>query len=122
MSKEIAGHEEALRKAVEKATLKFPHTDEDRNFLEGYWASRVDGFKRSDEYRKKVVKIAIPFLDYSFKACKGQFLAQGYPPTGEEPSFLDIGVAMVNAPNPFASPPTPMESSLPLESGNFLFD
>ncbi|KAL0286871.1 UNVERIFIED_CONTAM: hypothetical protein Sangu_2717700 [Sesamum angustifolium] len=66
--------------------------------------------------------MAITFLEYGFKTCKEQFLAQEYPPVGGEPSFLDIGVAMVNTLNPFVSPPTPTEGGLSLESGNFLFD
>ncbi|KAL0393009.1 UNVERIFIED_CONTAM: hypothetical protein Sradi_2523700 [Sesamum radiatum] len=30
-------------------------------------------------------------------------MANGYPPSGEEPSFLDLEVATGNAPKPFAS-------------------
>ncbi|KAL0392946.1 UNVERIFIED_CONTAM: hypothetical protein Sradi_2517400 [Sesamum radiatum] len=55
--------------------------------------------------------MAIPFLKCGFKACKEQSLAQGYPPVGEEPPSW-TAVAMVNASNPFASPPTPTEGGL----------
>ncbi|KAL0373316.1 UNVERIFIED_CONTAM: hypothetical protein Sradi_3247300 [Sesamum radiatum] len=63
--------------------------------------------------------MAIPFLECGFTAYEEQFIAQGYPsPPGEEPSFPDIGAAMVNALNPFAT--TPVEGDLPLELGNLL--
>ncbi|KAL0402485.1 UNVERIFIED_CONTAM: hypothetical protein Slati_4278400 [Sesamum latifolium] len=77
--------------------------------MKAYWNSRVDEFKKSDEYQQDVAKVAIPFLEYGFNACKEQFLAQGYPPSGEEPSFLDVKIALVQAPNLFANPPTPAE-------------
>ncbi|KAK4406597.1 hypothetical protein Sango_0666200 [Sesamum angolense] len=79
-----------------EATLDFQHIDEGRNFLEGYWASRVVRLKKSDKYKEEMAKMAIPFLEYGFKAYKAQFLAQGYLPSEEEPSFLDIGMAMVD--------------------------
>ncbi|KAL0420338.1 UNVERIFIED_CONTAM: hypothetical protein Slati_3056700 [Sesamum latifolium] len=84
--------------------------DEGHNFMEGYWASHIEGYKKSGEYQQEVTKIAIPFLEYGFTACKEQFASQGYPPTWEEPSFLHIGVSMVNAPNPFANPQTSVDS------------
>ncbi|KAL0431964.1 UNVERIFIED_CONTAM: RNA-directed DNA polymerase [Sesamum radiatum] len=67
-------------------------------------------------YAKEVAKVAIPFLEYGFNDCKDQFLAQGYPPAGEELYFLDLQAAFLQAPNPFANPPTPMEEDPPQES------
>ncbi|KAL0291559.1 UNVERIFIED_CONTAM: hypothetical protein Scaly_2632000 [Sesamum calycinum] len=106
-------HEGAPKKVIEKTILDFSHMEEVRHFLEGYWASCIKEFKKFDEYQREVAKIAIAILDYGFKDCKKQFAAQGYAPAGEEPSFLDIGVAMVNDPNPFVNPTTP-------SSGNFI--
>ncbi|KAL0445708.1 UNVERIFIED_CONTAM: hypothetical protein Slati_1698700 [Sesamum latifolium] len=51
LSKESAEHEEALRKAVEKAVHDYPHSEEGKDFLKAYWASKVDEFKKSDEYQ-----------------------------------------------------------------------
>ncbi|KAL0411955.1 UNVERIFIED_CONTAM: hypothetical protein Slati_3785200 [Sesamum latifolium] len=85
---------EALRKAVEKVVRDYSYSDEGKGFLKAYWASKVDEFKKSDEYQQKVAKIAIPFLEYGFNACKDQFMAQGYPPSGEEPSFVDVKTAL----------------------------
>ncbi|KAL0463288.1 UNVERIFIED_CONTAM: hypothetical protein Slati_0216400 [Sesamum latifolium] len=116
LSKESAEHEETLRKAIEKAVRDYPYSDEGKGFLKAYWASRVDEFKKSDEYQQEVAKIAIPFLEYGFNACKDQFMAQGYPPAGEEPSFLDVKTALLQAPNPFANPLTPVEEDPSQES------
>ncbi|KAL0289421.1 UNVERIFIED_CONTAM: hypothetical protein Sangu_2615200 [Sesamum angustifolium] len=41
-------------------------------------------------------------------------MVNGYPPNMEEPSFLDLGTAMENAPEPFA--PTPASGDFPLDS------
>ncbi|KAL0455039.1 UNVERIFIED_CONTAM: hypothetical protein Slati_0843100 [Sesamum latifolium] len=62
LSKECAEYEEALRKAVEKAVPDCRHSKEGNNFLKAYWASRVDEFKKSDEYQQEVAKIEIPIL------------------------------------------------------------
>ncbi|KAL0411185.1 UNVERIFIED_CONTAM: hypothetical protein Slati_3708200 [Sesamum latifolium] len=74
--------------------------------------------KKSDEYQQEVAKIAIPFLEYGFNACKDQFMAQRYPPTGEEPSFLDVKTALLQVPNPFSNTPTPVEKDPPQECGS----
>ncbi|KAL0355769.1 UNVERIFIED_CONTAM: hypothetical protein Sradi_4023800 [Sesamum radiatum] len=79
LSKESVEHEKALRRAVEKAVHDYPNPEEGKDFLKAYWASKVDEFKKSDEYQQEVAKVAIPFLEYDFNACKDQFLAQGYP-------------------------------------------
>ncbi|KAL0361887.1 UNVERIFIED_CONTAM: hypothetical protein Sradi_3873200 [Sesamum radiatum] len=50
LSKESTEHEEAFRKVVEKAVRDYPHSEEGQDFLKTYWASRVDEFKKSDEY------------------------------------------------------------------------
>ncbi|KAL0336584.1 UNVERIFIED_CONTAM: hypothetical protein Sradi_4870300 [Sesamum radiatum] len=119
MMKEISSHEGAPKKVIEKTILDFSYMEEVRHFLEGYWASCIKEFKKFDEYQREVAKIAIAILDYGFKACKKQFAAQGYAPAGEEPSFLDIGVAMVNAPNPFVNPTTPSSGNFISELGDF---
>ncbi|KAL0420796.1 UNVERIFIED_CONTAM: hypothetical protein Slati_3102500 [Sesamum latifolium] len=51
-------------------------------------------------------------------ACKEQFLAKGYPPDGEEPTFLDLGAAMENAPDPFIGSSAPVEEDLPHNSSD----
>ncbi|KAL0420911.1 UNVERIFIED_CONTAM: hypothetical protein Slati_3114000 [Sesamum latifolium] len=63
LSKESAEHEEALRKAVEKVVRDYPHSEEDKDFLKAYCASKVDEFKKSDDYQQEVEKVAIPFLE-----------------------------------------------------------
>ncbi|KAL0454829.1 UNVERIFIED_CONTAM: hypothetical protein Slati_0822100 [Sesamum latifolium] len=84
-----------------------------RIFLKAYWASKVDKFKKSDEYQHEVANVAIPFLEYGFNACKDQFLALGYPPAGEGLSFLNMQAAFLQAPNPFANPPALVEEDPP---------
>ncbi|KAL0433679.1 UNVERIFIED_CONTAM: hypothetical protein Slati_2702200 [Sesamum latifolium] len=79
LSKESAEHEKALRRAVDKAVHDYPNSEEGKDFLQAYWASKVDEFKKSDEYQQEVAKVAIPFLEYGFNAYKDQFSAQGYP-------------------------------------------
>ncbi|KAL0345834.1 UNVERIFIED_CONTAM: hypothetical protein Sradi_4414700 [Sesamum radiatum] len=81
LSKESAGHEETLKKAVEKVVHDYSHSDEGKDFLKLYWANQVDEFKKSYEYQQEVAKVAIPFLEYGFNACKEQFMAQEYPPS-----------------------------------------
>ncbi|KAL0290210.1 UNVERIFIED_CONTAM: hypothetical protein Sradi_7054800 [Sesamum radiatum] len=81
LSKESAEHEKALRRAVEKAVHDYPNSKEGKDFLKSYWASKLDEFKKF-EYQQEVAKVAIPFLEYGFNACKDQFLAQGYTPAG----------------------------------------
>ncbi|KAL2235379.1 UNVERIFIED_CONTAM: hypothetical protein Sindi_1270100 [Sesamum indicum] len=43
----------ALKKAVEKASLEFPNTDDSQRYLEGYWASRLEQFKKSEKNIKE---------------------------------------------------------------------
>ncbi|KAL2234205.1 UNVERIFIED_CONTAM: hypothetical protein Sindi_1152700, partial [Sesamum indicum] len=52
------------------------------------------------------------YFEHGFMACKEQFKAHGYPPSGEEPSFLAIATAMKNAPDPFLDVPAPEEDDL----------
>ncbi|KAL0405432.1 UNVERIFIED_CONTAM: hypothetical protein Slati_3857100 [Sesamum latifolium] len=66
----------------------------------GYWADRLSDYKKSEEFQAEVAIIAGLYFEHGFTACKEQFLAQGYPPEGEEPSFLDLGTTMENAPKP----------------------
>ncbi|KAL0433689.1 UNVERIFIED_CONTAM: hypothetical protein Slati_2703200 [Sesamum latifolium] len=80
LRKEVAGHEGAIRKAVEKAELDFPNTEDGQCYLEGYWADCLEGFKKSKKYQDKVAAIAGPYFEYDFAACREQFLAHGYPP------------------------------------------
>ncbi|KAL0434287.1 UNVERIFIED_CONTAM: hypothetical protein Slati_2763000 [Sesamum latifolium] len=88
---------------------------EDRRFLAPL--AREDLERKAALYLlKEVAKVAIPFLEYGFNACKDQFLAQGYPPAGEELSFLNVKTAFLQAPNPFANPPTLVEEDPPQES------
>ncbi|KAL2252199.1 UNVERIFIED_CONTAM: hypothetical protein Sindi_0014600, partial [Sesamum indicum] len=94
---EAVSQESALKKVV----MDFPHSEEGKNFLEAYWESRLKEFKGSVEYQQEVAKIAGPFFEYGFLACKEQFQDQGYPPTGEEPSFLDLATVLDNALDPF---------------------
>ncbi|KAL0451525.1 UNVERIFIED_CONTAM: hypothetical protein Slati_1130600 [Sesamum latifolium] len=42
LSKVSADHEKALQAAVEKAVVDYPNSEEGRNFLEAYWASKID--------------------------------------------------------------------------------
>ncbi|KAL0444403.1 UNVERIFIED_CONTAM: hypothetical protein Slati_2163000 [Sesamum latifolium] len=116
LKKEVVGHEEAIRKAVEKAELVFPNSEDSQHFLKGYWADRISAFKKSEDYQAEVATIARPYFEHDFMACKEQFLAQGYPPDGEEPTFLDLGAAMENAPNPFIGSSAPAEEDLPHNS------
>ncbi|KAL0431403.1 UNVERIFIED_CONTAM: hypothetical protein Sradi_0766300 [Sesamum radiatum] len=99
LSKVSADHEKALRRAVEKAVADYPNSEEGRNFLEAYWASKIDKYKKSYNLQKEV---AFPFVGYGFNACKEQFLTHRPPPAGEELSFLDVQIAYDNVPNPFA--------------------
>ncbi|KAL0367818.1 UNVERIFIED_CONTAM: hypothetical protein Sradi_3671900 [Sesamum radiatum] len=55
-----------------------------------------------------MIAIARPYFKHGFAACEDQFLTHGYPPNGEDPSFIDFGAAMENAPNPFARMSTPI--------------
>ncbi|KAL0458535.1 UNVERIFIED_CONTAM: hypothetical protein Slati_0480700 [Sesamum latifolium] len=65
------------------------------------------------DYQDEVAKIVGPYFQNGFAACKEQFMAQGYPPAGEETSFLDLGAAMENAPDPFVETLAPVSGDLP---------
>ncbi|KAL0463115.1 UNVERIFIED_CONTAM: hypothetical protein Slati_0199100 [Sesamum latifolium] len=117
LNKVSADHEKALRRAVEKAVADYPNSEKGRNFLEAYWASKIDEYKKSDDFQKKVAQVAFPFVGYGFNACKEQFLTHRPPPAGEEISFLDMQLAYDNAPNPFASPSALEEENPPQDSG-----
>ncbi|KAL0444040.1 UNVERIFIED_CONTAM: hypothetical protein Slati_2126700 [Sesamum latifolium] len=116
LSKVSADHEKALRRAVEKVVADYPNSEEGRSFLEAYWASKIDEYKKSDDFQKDVAQVAFPFVGYGFNACKEQFLTHRPPPAGEELSFLDVQLAYGNAPNPFASPSAPEEEDPPHDS------
>ncbi|KAL2228475.1 UNVERIFIED_CONTAM: hypothetical protein Sindi_1827200 [Sesamum indicum] len=76
------------------ATLEFPDTVDGQHYLEGYWASCLEQFRKSEVYQREFAKIAGPYFKHGFVACKEQFKVHGYPPSGEEPSFLDISTAL----------------------------
>ncbi|KAL0413150.1 UNVERIFIED_CONTAM: hypothetical protein Sradi_1516700 [Sesamum radiatum] len=69
---------------------EFPKTEEGKNLLEACWASRLAEHKKSDAYLKEASLVAGLFLRFAFEASRQQFLAQGYPPTGEDTSFLNF--------------------------------
>ncbi|KAL0455781.1 UNVERIFIED_CONTAM: hypothetical protein Slati_0917300 [Sesamum latifolium] len=60
LSKVSANHEKALRRAVEKAVADYSNSEEGRNFLEAYWASKIDEYKKSDDFQKEVAEVAFP--------------------------------------------------------------
>ncbi|KAL0294403.1 UNVERIFIED_CONTAM: hypothetical protein Sradi_6889900 [Sesamum radiatum] len=93
LSKTSADHEKTLRKAVEKAVADYPNSEEGKNFLEAFWASKLDEYKKSEDFQKEVAQVAFPFVGYGFNACREQFLAHSPPPAGEEYSFLDVQIA-----------------------------
>ncbi|KAL0430209.1 UNVERIFIED_CONTAM: hypothetical protein Sradi_0646900 [Sesamum radiatum] len=92
LSKASADHEKALRRAVEKAVADYPNLEEGKNFLEAYWASKLDEYKKSEDFQTEVAQVAFPFVGYGFNACKEQFLTHN-PPASEEFSFLDVQIA-----------------------------
>ncbi|KAL2230572.1 UNVERIFIED_CONTAM: hypothetical protein Sindi_1651600 [Sesamum indicum] len=51
LKKKAIGYEGALKRAVEKAMMDFPHFEEGKNFLEAYWESHLKEFKGSIEYQ-----------------------------------------------------------------------
>ncbi|KAL0344698.1 UNVERIFIED_CONTAM: hypothetical protein Sradi_4301100 [Sesamum radiatum] len=84
LSKMSPDHERTLRKAVEKAVADYPDSEEGKNFLEAFWASKLDKYKKSEDFQKEVAQVAFPFVGYGFNACKEQFLTHMPPPAGEE--------------------------------------
>ncbi|KAL0439154.1 UNVERIFIED_CONTAM: hypothetical protein Slati_2398400 [Sesamum latifolium] len=55
-----ANHKKALRLAVEKAVADYPNSEEGRNFLEAFWASKLDEYKKSEDFQKEVAQVASP--------------------------------------------------------------
>ncbi|KAL0430560.1 UNVERIFIED_CONTAM: hypothetical protein Sradi_0682000 [Sesamum radiatum] len=102
-------HTEELQVHADQVRKEFSETEEDENLLEACWASRLAKHKKSEAYQKEVALAAGPFLHFAFEACRQQFLAQGYPPTGEDTSFLDFEAVLHSAPDPFARPITAVE-------------
>ncbi|KAL0303339.1 UNVERIFIED_CONTAM: hypothetical protein Sradi_6202000 [Sesamum radiatum] len=116
LSKTSADHEKTLRQAVEKAVADYPNSEARKNCLEVFWASKLDEYKKSEDFQKEVAQVAFPFVGYGFNACKEQFLAHRPPPAGEEFSFLDVQIAYANAPDPFAKPSASEKEDLPQDS------
>ncbi|KAL0446085.1 UNVERIFIED_CONTAM: hypothetical protein Slati_1736400 [Sesamum latifolium] len=100
-------HAKELWAQAEQVRKEFPETEEGKNFLETCWASRLAKHKKSIAYQKEVPLVTSPFLRFAFEACRQQFLAHGYPPPGKDTSFLDFGVVLDTAPDPFAEPIEP---------------
>ncbi|KAL0367059.1 UNVERIFIED_CONTAM: hypothetical protein Sradi_3596000 [Sesamum radiatum] len=50
VSKTSADHERTLCKAVEKAVADYPNSKERKNFLEAFWASKLDEYKKSEDF------------------------------------------------------------------------
>ncbi|KAL0462272.1 UNVERIFIED_CONTAM: hypothetical protein Slati_0114800 [Sesamum latifolium] len=75
-----------------------------KNLLEACLASRLAEHKKSDAYQKEVALVAGPFLRFAFEAWRKQFLAHGYPPAGQDTSFLNFELLLDTAPDPFAKP------------------
>ncbi|KAL0451573.1 UNVERIFIED_CONTAM: Formin-like protein 18 [Sesamum latifolium] len=102
-------HAEEIKKLANQVRRDFPDTEEGKNYLEAYWASRLSEYQKSREYKKEVATIASPYLRFAFEACKQQFVAQGYPPTGEGTDFLNFDLVLDTAPDPFDKPTSAIE-------------
>ena len=76
----MANHEGALKKAVEKAIMDFLHLEEGKNYLKAYWESRFKEFKKFEGYQQEVAKIAGPYFEHGFTACKGVVSSSRVPP------------------------------------------
>ncbi|XP_011078456.1 uncharacterized protein LOC105162186 [Sesamum indicum] len=90
---------------MEKVALEFLDTADGQHYLEGYWVSRLEQFKKSKSYKRELAKITAPYFGHGFVACKEKLKAHGYPPPEKDPSFLDISTTMKNAPDPFLDAP-----------------
>ncbi|KAL0300434.1 UNVERIFIED_CONTAM: Copia protein [Sesamum calycinum] len=77
-----------------------------------YWASRFLEYQNSREYKKEVALIAGPYLRFAFRACRQQFIAQGYPLSGEDTDFLNFDLVLDTAPYPFDKPVSTVETPL----------
>ncbi|KAL0428678.1 UNVERIFIED_CONTAM: hypothetical protein Slati_3042600 [Sesamum latifolium] len=53
LNKLSAEHEKALRRAVEKAVVDYPNSEEGRDFLEAYWANKMDGIRSLTTSRRR---------------------------------------------------------------------
>ncbi|KAL0447955.1 UNVERIFIED_CONTAM: hypothetical protein Slati_1923400 [Sesamum latifolium] len=112
-------HAEELQKLADQVRKEFPNTEEGQNCLEACWASRLAEYKKYEDYKKEVVLVAGPYLRFAFEAYRQQCIAQGYPPVGEDTSFLNFNLVLGTAPDPFARPTTTTETP-PVESGRVL--
>ncbi|KAL2249865.1 UNVERIFIED_CONTAM: hypothetical protein Sindi_2460200 [Sesamum indicum] len=97
---------------MEKVALEFLDTADGQHYLEGYWVSRLEQFKKSKSYKRELAKITAPYFGHGFVACKEKLKAHGYPPPEKDPSFLDISTTMKNAPDPFLDAPALEEEDL----------
>ncbi|KAL0339385.1 UNVERIFIED_CONTAM: hypothetical protein Sangu_1460600 [Sesamum angustifolium] len=79
----------------------FPKTQEGKNYLDEYWASRLSEFKKSEDYKKEVALVVGPYLHFAFETCRQKFLAYGYPLAGEDAAFLNFDLVLDTVPNPF---------------------
>ncbi|KAL0277992.1 UNVERIFIED_CONTAM: hypothetical protein Sradi_7306100 [Sesamum radiatum] len=50
LNKASVDHEKVFRWAVEKAVADYPNSEEGRNFLKVYWSSKVDEYKKSEDF------------------------------------------------------------------------
>ncbi|KAL0309043.1 UNVERIFIED_CONTAM: hypothetical protein Sradi_5846600 [Sesamum radiatum] len=65
--------------------------------------------------------VAGQYLRFAFEACRQQFIAWGYPPVGEDTSFLNFELVLDTAPDLFAGPALTAKTT-PIESDMVLFD
>ncbi|KAL0421737.1 UNVERIFIED_CONTAM: hypothetical protein Slati_3196600 [Sesamum latifolium] len=70
LSKASADHEKALRWAVEKAVADYPNSEEGKNFLKAFCPSKVDEYKKSEDFQKEVARVAFPFMGYGSMLAK----------------------------------------------------
>ncbi|KAL0306959.1 UNVERIFIED_CONTAM: hypothetical protein Sradi_6113200 [Sesamum radiatum] len=95
-------HAEELQTLADQVCKEFHETEEGKNFLEACWASRLASYKKSEDYKREVTLVSGPYLRLAFEACRQQFIAQGYPPVGEDTSFLNFELVLDTAPDLFA--------------------
>ncbi|KAL0439417.1 UNVERIFIED_CONTAM: hypothetical protein Slati_2424700 [Sesamum latifolium] len=94
---------------------EFPRYRRRENYLEAYSASRLAEYQKSHDYKTEVGTIVGPYLRFAFKACKRQFVAQGYPPAGKGTNFLNFDLVVDTTPGPFDKPISIVETP-PAES------
>ncbi|KAL2251777.1 UNVERIFIED_CONTAM: hypothetical protein Sindi_2300000 [Sesamum indicum] len=78
--------------------------------------NRLKEFKKSQGYQEEVAKIVGLYFEHGFLDCKEQFQAQGYPPSREKPTFLNLATALYNALDPYVEPPIPKNGSPSIDS------